>query len=232
MLYWQSLKKENDKKHEKSKTSKAGFFLAELIVAVSIFGVVMVVSVGALVLALDANRKTQSLKSVLNNLNIALDSMTRTIATGSHYYCGEPSSFDPTMPEVSDCSYVNPDNPIDYRGITVLSNYDLNKDGDYDDFVTYSFATDPSDPEKGYISRTIRSNDGNQVSESVRMTAPEVDIDELGFATTGTGTIEAGEYNQPKVLVIISGKVPSGPRGNPTEFMIQTSVTQRVPDFQ
>ena len=66
----------------------AGFTLVEMIVAVALFAVVMLVSVGALLSLTAANRKAQALQSVINNLNVALDGMVRSIRMGSDYHCG------------------------------------------------------------------------------------------------------------------------------------------------
>src|SRR3989344_1873791 len=62
--------------------SDKGFTLVEMIVSAGLFSVVMLVSVTALLSLVDANRKTQALHSVMNNLNIALDRMV------SVYHCG------------------------------------------------------------------------------------------------------------------------------------------------
>ena len=59
-----------------------------MIVAVGLFSLVMLVSVGALLSLTGANRKAQALQSVMNNLNIALDGMVRSIRMGSDYHCG------------------------------------------------------------------------------------------------------------------------------------------------
>lgn len=72
-------------------TNTKGFTLVEMIVAIFIFSIVMVVAVGALVSVIGANRKAQAVKSVMNNLNFALESMTRTIRTGTGYDCGTPN---------------------------------------------------------------------------------------------------------------------------------------------
>ncbi|MEK7606343.1 MAG: type II secretion system protein [Patescibacteria group bacterium] len=71
-----------------------GFTLVEMIVSVFIFSIVMLIATGALVSIVEANRKAQSVKSVMNNLNFALDSMTRAIRVGTAYDCGV-SSCDP-----------------------------------------------------------------------------------------------------------------------------------------
>ena len=59
-----------------------GFTLIEMMVSVSIFAIVVMISMGAIFTVVDSNKKAQSLKSVMNNLNFALETMTRTIKTG------------------------------------------------------------------------------------------------------------------------------------------------------
>lgn len=75
---------------------KRGFTLVEMIVAVFIFSIVMLIAVGALVSIIEANRKAQNVKSVMNNLNFALDSMTRAIRVGGTYDCGGSCASDGT----------------------------------------------------------------------------------------------------------------------------------------
>ncbi|MBI2109179.1 MAG: prepilin-type N-terminal cleavage/methylation domain-containing protein [Parcubacteria group bacterium] len=67
---------------------RRGFTLIEMIVAVSVFVVVMVSGIGALVSMIDANRKAQSLRIVMDNLNFALENITRNMRVGVDYHCG------------------------------------------------------------------------------------------------------------------------------------------------
>lgn len=64
------------------KKGNTGFTLIEIMVATSIFVMVVMIAMGAIFTVVDANKKAQSLKSVMNNLNFALETMTRTIKTG------------------------------------------------------------------------------------------------------------------------------------------------------
>ena len=64
-----------------------GFTLIEIIVALGIFSVVAVVSLGALVKIIDANRKAQTLQAAMTNLNFALDAVSRELRVGSSYHC-------------------------------------------------------------------------------------------------------------------------------------------------
>ncbi len=67
---------------------KKGFTLIELMTALSIFIVVMTISMGSIVGVFDANRKSRSLKTVLNNLNLAVESMSKEMRFGKNYHCG------------------------------------------------------------------------------------------------------------------------------------------------
>lgn len=67
--------------------NKKGFTLVELIVSIGVFTIVMFISLGSVLSVMDANRKAQALRSVMDNLNYSLESMTRTIMFGRNYHC-------------------------------------------------------------------------------------------------------------------------------------------------
>src|ERR1039458_2601710 len=59
-------------------TLSSGFTLVEMMVSIAIFMVVAVVAVAALLKIVDANRKSQTLQDAVNNINFAMDSITRS----------------------------------------------------------------------------------------------------------------------------------------------------------
>ncbi len=65
-------------------SQKKGFTLVEMIVSLAVFMVVAVIAVGALLKITDANRKSQALKTAINNINYALDAMSREMRTGKN----------------------------------------------------------------------------------------------------------------------------------------------------
>ena len=78
----------------KSINLQKGFTLIEMIVSLGIFTVVALIAVGALLKISDANRKAITLKTAINNLNFALESMSREMRLGSNYDCRpNPSSL-------------------------------------------------------------------------------------------------------------------------------------------
>lgn len=78
------------KKSVKNKNNK-GFTLIEIMVAVSIFAIVMMIAIGAVLAIVSANKKAESLSSVINNLNFALEAMNRDLRTGYDYICVDPT---------------------------------------------------------------------------------------------------------------------------------------------
>jgi type II secretory pathway pseudopilin PulG len=77
---------------------KAGFTLIEVIVASTIFIIVMTIASGTLLGIITANSKAQSISSVMTNLSFALDNMINELRDGENYQCtGDPCdsvSFD------------------------------------------------------------------------------------------------------------------------------------------
>ena len=62
-----------------------GFTLVEMLVAISIFMLVMVSTLGAFLSMVDLNKKVQNVRVAMDNANLAMESMMRTIRLGYDY---------------------------------------------------------------------------------------------------------------------------------------------------
>lgn len=186
-----------------------GFTLVEMMVAVAIFAIVMTVALGALLSMAESDRKAQTLKSVINNLNFSLDSMSRSIRTGQAYHCDATQG---TLSAGRDCSDT-PANSLAYQpalGGTVIYRLET------------SSATLCGQP-PSRVGCITRSTDGGVSYGAI--TSSEVYINGLNFYVTGAESASV----QPKVTILISGVVTvSGAQSSP--FSLQTSVTQRLYD--
>jgi len=212
----------NKRTHSSIARSTAGFTLVEMMVAVSLFSIVMTVSVGSLLSMVDANRKAQALQSVMNNLNVALDGMVRNIRMGGTYHCGtsdETSKI--TLSEAADC----------IQGGDLLSFEAFGKSkNDVSDQWVYWFDN----------GRLYKSEDAR--ATTLPITAPEIQIDSFRIFVTGSeGTLnDDGDTVQPKVVFSIQGTAGSaendyGVIGNRekirTTFNIQAVASQRLLDL-
>lgn len=181
-----------------------GFTLIEMMVAVALFSVVMLVSVGALLSLIDASRRAQGIQSVMNNLNVALDGMVRALRMGQGYdvaSLGHELSFTP-----------------------------FGKDpGDSSERWVYTFVEDTSGSgeARGRLYKHYHP-DGFSVAVDVPLTAAEVDIDYVQFYKT---TDVDGDTRQPRVVMIVRGKAGFAKAKTTTHFNIQASATQRLLDL-
>lgn len=191
--------------------SVRGFSLIEMMVAVSIFAMVMMIGVGALLSLTEANRRAQAINSVISNLNAAMEGMSRSIRVGTHYHCRtEITSPSPAeLATVQDCA-----------------------SGDGRFLAFESSSGNPSNPNDQVAYRI----NGTQLERSldsggtwVALTAPEVVIDSFEIFVVGSAPSSQGDTIQPRVIIRIKGSAQVA--GGSTSFSVQAGVTQRLLDI-
>jgi prepilin-type N-terminal cleavage/methylation domain-containing protein len=176
-----------------------GFSLVELMVAMSIFILVLLISSGSILNIFNANQKSKSLRSIMDNLNTTVEAMTRTIRFSTNYHCGSTGTF--TIPQ--DCGG---------SGSSTLVVTPPNGSA-----VKYSLVS-------GRIVRTIGGVDSF-------LTSSDVNITNLAFRVYGSAPYP--DLSQPQVIIVIQGAVsPTGKSSAQSTFTIETTVTQRIFDFQ
>lgn len=180
-----------------------GFTLIETIVAVALFAIVMLVGTGALLSLVSANRKAQALQSVMNNLNVAVDGMVRSIRMGSNFRCGSATPADPNCANGGTVFY--------------FESYGGSKANPLDDWM-YSY--------NASTHRLERSEQNG--SNILPITAPEINIDSCTFYVVGA---TKGDVYQPKVVIVIKGTVNTTDSRSKTSFALQATAVQRSLDI-
>lgn len=188
--------------NKRDEWSFRGYTLVETLIAVSLFSVVMLVVVGSFVSVMSGNEKARSQKLVFNNLNAALESMTRNISEGKVYHCG-PSG---NIATVQDCP-----------GGSYFLAYEA-EGGDpttTTDQHVYKF-----DSASG---RLLFSKQGGLVGTFIAVTSANIKLTNAQFETSSGGTNE-----QKRVLITLSG-VSGIKEEVKTSFNLQTTVSERLP---
>jgi hypothetical protein len=180
-------------------------------VAVSVFVVVVVAGMGALLNANLLFQKSRDMRSILDNMNFIMEEMSRNIRTGYNYHCGDFSNI--TNPK--SCSSggniffeevhasANPPVATDQWGYRFVST---------DGGVTFN------------LNRSI--NGGGSWGQ---LNPDEVDLKAVsGFSVFGAESGGA-DAQQPFVVIKLVGTIKT--KGVETPFSLQTTVSQRVLDL-
>lgn len=166
-------------------------------VSLGLFIVVILAAVTSLYSVNSTARKVEAMRSVLDNLNFAIESMSRTIRTGTQVGCGGSAGVD--------CTFAS--GPGDQISITGTLGYA----GD----VSYRHYIPDTATGRGEIQRWVNGY-------WVPITALGIDVQHLSFYVEGS---DPADGVQPKVIMMIEGTAIAGE--NTAPFAIQTQVSLR-----
>ncbi len=189
-------------KNKKKIINNKAFTLIEMLVSISLFTIVVTIAFSALHNIMDANTRSKSVTTVVSNLNMVMESMTREIRMGHNYTCGmispQSGGIDCTNGKTS-FAFVDEDkNRVSYR-----------RDGNRIERRT-----------------EIYLGGGNYSSAKyVTMTGENIDVSHLKFHVLGAGT---GNAQQARVLITLKASVRD--INDTVDFNIQTTVSQRKID--
>ncbi len=197
------------------KFHKRGFSLVELMVSLSIFSIVMTLSVSTLLVLIDANAKAQALSSAMTNITFALDSMTRNLRTGSNFYCTSAASINTTLPNLNSVQNCAGGNTavVFTPGLDSTARIAYRLNG-----TTIEQRIDRGSVEGSWVPIT-----SNQVPVGVTITTLRFVVE--GVADTGSNNAE-----QPRASFLVRGYAQNGLSAN-TQFEIQSRITQRILDY-
>lgn len=208
---------------------QSGFTLIEMIVSLAVFTTVIGISVGSLLILIGSNRQLQTEQTVMTNLSFALDSMTREIRTGVHYYCesspntnGANNIFNPANnldtilgETVNDCTNGRAGNQS-LHGIAFSEGGDSITGGE-DRILYYHDADD------GKIYRRVGDGPAQSIVSS------GIYVTDADFYVTGSEPLSNNEETQSMVTIFIEARDINDPTNK--AYKIQTTVTQRTLDI-
>jgi prepilin-type N-terminal cleavage/methylation domain-containing protein len=140
-----------------------GFTLIEMMVSVALFSVVITIVATAYLNLLNLDRQTRGTNDVVNNLSFVVDSMSRSIRTGSGYVCTGPGNNCPNGS--STFTFTNDSGCV----------------------ITYSLTA------QHQINEAIASGPVCTVASSATITDPRITIDALTFYVTGVPTSDRSQ---------------------------------------
>lgn len=176
-----------------------GFTLIEVMVAVSIFAIVVTVGIGSLMTVNKSYRQSQAQRAVIDNLSFAMESMVREIRIGQEYTCGASVVYQ----DFQDCQ----------SAYFSFVSFDMNDDSVIDtaDEVTYYW-----DQQNQKIMMIV----GGASAEA--LTADSVQITDMWFELF-EGSVASP--HQPYVVIHIAANVSVAEQTS--TLVLQTSVSQR-----
>ena len=184
--------------------TQRGYSLLEMMVSIALFSLVMLLATGAFLKFMALERVARYTNDVTNNLSFAVDSMARSMRTGTQYDCGAVDTTKNCWP--------TPGSQFSFRD-------------DQGRLITYLLKGD------GSIGRCTVS--GCTTSNAVSLTDKRIKIESLHFFVRGVGPAASEQpitsiNTQPQVLVSIRGTMQPSPDEPPIRFSIQTLSTQRL----
>jgi len=181
----------------KGLSNKQGFSLVEMLVSVSIFAIVMTAATGAIMEAINANRKSQSLDLVTGNIQTAIDQMRQEVQRGGTYHCGSSGSIS----EPQSCS--------DGKNWLAFEPSGGDPEDDSDQIV-YTIQNN----------QIVRSEDGGNTFEAI--TAPSLTVNSLQFFTTAAPSSDEGKK---RIQIVADGESEQTDETQ-SEFTAQTTASQ------
>lgn len=211
----------------KINNNKNGYTIIETMIAVSLFLVITMAGMAALLNANLLQRKSQNMRSIMDNLNFIMEDMSRNIRVGYNYRCYDSGTWsesfiapNPDLNTPQDCTGGGVIVFEEAHGHTPSS---INSpDPDANDQWAYKIES----PD-GFLPYNIyKSIDGG--SSWVQLNPDEVTLDPSSSFVV-TGSEPTPNMEQPYVTIKLVGEITY--KNVVTPFILQTSVSQRIIDI-
>ncbi len=206
--------------HKKILRRSRGISLVEILVVLGLFSGVATLALGALFNTQAINNKLIENQSILDNVNLSLQTITRDIRYGTDFYCSSVVSTATTTRR--SCEYASGGgNVLSFKSTEAINE---------DDRVTY------------YVQDGIlykRENPAAGEPSTYQMTAKDIFITSFHLYVDGAYATDpvlsydgvSVDFSQPRVVLLISGRSnTSRPSVVPATFSIQTTISPRLLD--
>ncbi len=203
-----------------------GYTIIETMIAVSLFLVIIMTGMGALLNANLLHQKSRDMRSIMDNLSFIMEDMSRNLRTGYNYYC--------------------------ITGADTLSSVSATESGSSCWGIAFESSATPAnqvaDPNNQWVyyigndKKIYKSTQGPYVASSfMPLTPDEVEIDTTAsnFSVLGAepylgNCVSPSDCQQPFVTIRLVGTItykPGTSNSVVTPFSLQTSVSQRLIDI-
>lgn len=210
-----------------------GFTLVEMLVVLGLFSFIMTLATGVLYTTQAINVKLQETQSVLDNVSVSLEIVSRDIRYGSHFHCST-TLHDSTFLERKNCSY----NDIGANnGGVVLFFKPVDATNEQDRVAYYASTT--------ATGKVILKDEYlvGKATTTYQITADDVKIKSLLFYLVGASSTVfmkdafdvdipgTNDYIQPLITMSVSGEtIPLKEGASSTKFIVETSISSRILD--
>ena len=200
-------------KNKYLKNNNRGYTIIETMIAVSLFIVVVMIAMGALLNANLLHQKSRDMRSIMDNLSFAMEDMSRNLRTGYNYKCYDAPGeiINVSVPQSCESGWA-----LAFETSTGVSGNDA-------DQWVYYVGTNGGDSKL----RIFKSVDGG--ASSFQLTSDEVELNEAYVFSVLGAEPPLGNLQQPLVNIKLIGKIIY--KDFETPFSLQTSVSQRVIDI-
>lgn len=193
------------------KKKNGGYTIIETMIAVSLFIIIVMAGMGALLSANSLSQKSQNLRSIMDNLNFVMEDMSRNLRIGYDYHCIDGSvNGSSTGTSVYSCP--------SGEGIY----FTRPNEGASPSNLKYYLGNNPTSNSSYSIFRTTGGG------AAVQLTPDEILIENPNLVEV-FGAEKPPDKQQPFVTIRIKGKIIY--KTVETPFSLQTSVSQRQIDI-
>jgi Tfp pilus assembly protein PilW len=194
--------------HCKSKCR--GFTIIETMIAVSLFIIIVMMGMGALLNANALHQKSQNMRSIIDNLSFVMEDMSRNLRVGYSYDCILPNG-------------AIPDTPIPVSGSNCGGIAFKSTANNTISTWVYYLSGNPSHNTSSSIFKKVSGG------TPVQLTPDEVEINSASSFTVVGAEPPPDDTKQPFVTIKLVGTITSNKVVTP--FSLQTSVSQRQIDI-